>query len=128
MTARELASRLELDGTNALRSWLGRLPALGLVQQKGRTQATRYYVEPMLLQSAEVPLKTSLTRIEPHRLQALVVEDLSRYPGSSSGEINRRVGVEIQYKTLKRALDNLCRAGKVLYEGMGKGRKYWVIE
>lgn len=128
MTARELASRLELDSADELKPWLGRLLDFGLVGSSGRTQATRYFVEPGLLQSAELPLKTSLTRIEPHRLQALVVEDLSRYPGSSSGEINRRVGPEIHYKTLKRALDALCQARKVRFTGTGKGRRYWLGE
>jgi ATP-dependent DNA helicase RecG len=126
MTARELVTSLELDDVNALRPWLGRLLDLELIQRAGQTKGMRYFIEPTLLQSANIALTTSLKRIEPHRLQALVVEDLSRYPGSSSGAINRRIGVEIKYKTLKRALDTLCQEGMIRYEGMGKGRKYWV--
>jgi len=128
MSARELAGLLELETTDALKPWLGRLQNIGLVDQAGRTKGTRYFVEPDLLRSADLNLATSLTRIEPHRLQALVEEDLSRYPGSSSGEINQRVGPEINYKTLKRALDALCNAGKVRFEGDGRGRKYWLSD
>ena len=91
-----------------------------------RTQGMRYFIKPTLLQTADLALTTSLKRIEPHRLQALVMEDISRYPGSSSGAVNRRIGPEISYKNLKRALDALCLAGKIRYEGTGKGRKYWV--
>lgn len=126
MTARELAGLLELETTDALKPWLGRLQNIGLLNQAGRTKGTRYFVQPDLLRSADLNLATSLTRIEPHRLQALVEEDLSRYPGSSSGEINQRVGPEINYKTLKRALEALCEAGKARFEGDGRGRKYWL--
>ncbi len=127
MTARELIALLELDGVEALKPWLGRLRDFDLIQSAGRTQGMRYFIEPTLLQAADLALTTSLKRIEPHRLQALVVEDLSRYPGSSSGAINRRIGTEIKYKTLKRALDALVQASVIRYEGMGKGRKYWLI-
>ena len=126
MTARELIAVLEFDDADALKPWLDRLLEFELVQCSGRTQGVRYFIKPTLLQAVDLALTTSLKRIEPHRLQALVVEDLSRYPGSSSGAINRRIGTEIQYKTLKRALDALYLAGKIRYEGTGKGRKYWV--
>ena len=126
MTARELVALLELDDVDALKPWLDRLLEFELVQRAGRTQGMRYFIKPTLLQTADLALTTSLKRIEPHRLQALVMEDISRYPGSSSGAVNRRIGPEISYKNLKRALDALCLAGKIRYEGTGKGRKYWV--
>jgi ATP-dependent DNA helicase RecG len=65
--------------------------------------------------------------MEPHRLRALIREDLSLYPGSSSGDVNRRVGPEIPYRSLKRALDDLVASGQVRYEGDGKGRRYWAM-
>jgi ATP-dependent DNA helicase RecG len=63
--------------------------------------------------------------MEPHRLRALIMEDLTRYPGSASGDINRRVGPEVPYRTLKRALDTLVTGGQVRFEGDGRGRRYW---
>ncbi|WP_323033264.1 ATP-binding protein [Paracoccus sp. (in: a-proteobacteria)] len=128
LTARELALRLELQGTEELRgAWLGRLLDLGLVQQAGKTQGTRYFVDPGLLKGAGLDGRTTLKRLEPHRLRALVLEDLGLYPGSSSGEVNRRVGVEIAYRSLKRALDDLVAAGKARHAGQGKGRRYWAV-
>jgi len=128
LTARELAARLELSSADDLRNagWLGRLPDLGLVQSRFKTQATRYFIAPELLKGSGLDGKTTLKRMEPYRLRALIVEDLSRYPGSSSGEVNRRVGTEIPYRTLKRALDDLVGAGALRYEGNAKGRRYWV--
>mgnify|MGYP003582605150 CR=1 FL=1 len=129
LTARELASRLALASADELRAngWLGRLLDFGLVQSKFRTQATRYFVTPELLKGAGLDGKTTLKRMEPHRLRALIVEDLSRYPGSSSGEVNRRVGSEIPYRTLKRALDELAAVDQIRHEGNAKGRRYWLV-
>ena len=45
MTAREFAEKLELSSVAETRSWLGRLPEIGLVLSSGRTQATRYFFE-----------------------------------------------------------------------------------
>ncbi|MBU3679846.1 MAG: ATP-dependent DNA helicase, partial [Candidatus Kapabacteria bacterium] len=78
MSARELATRLELRDAEALRPWLDRLCEWGLVDQSGRTKATRYFVQPELLRSLAFPAVTTLKRIEDHRLRALVLEDLAR--------------------------------------------------
>ena len=127
LTARELAARLELDTVDDLRTaWLGRLLDLDLVQSSGKTQAVRYFVNPAVLLGAGLDEQTTLQRIEPHRLRALIVEDLTRYPGSPSGEVNRRVGPEVPYRTLKRALDQLVEQGRVRFEGQARGRRYWV--
>lgn len=126
LTARELASRLELAGADDLPPWLGRLLDVGIVQSSGRTQGTRYFLAPGLLRDGGVTARTTLRRLEPHRLKALVEEDLRRYPGSSSGDINRRVGTEVAYRTLKRAIDELVSAGRVRQEGDGRWRRYWL--
>ncbi|MEY4910337.1 MAG: hypothetical protein RL260_4055, partial [Pseudomonadota bacterium] len=76
LTAKELADHLELTGADALRPWLARLLDWQLVGQSGRTQATRYFVQPELLRSMAFPAVTTLKRIEDHRLRALVLEDL----------------------------------------------------
>ena len=87
----------------------------------------KYFASPDLLKQAGMDGKTTLARIQPHRLRALICEDLERYPGSSSTDINRRIGAEISAKTLKRALDELAREGKVRYEGERRWRKYWFV-
>ena len=124
MTARELAALLETDGADALAPWLGRLPELGLVQSAGRTQGTRYFVDPALLRDSGVKLATSLKRIEPHRLVELVREDLRRYPRSKIGEISTRIGPEVNRSLLKRALVELVRSGVAVMEGKRNGARY----
>lgn len=124
LTAREMALQLELTDTNQLKLWLARLLEWGVVRQSGRTQATRYFIEPDMLRTLSFPATTTLKRIEPHRLQALILEDLQRYPDSAIGDIHRRIGEEIHAKQIKRTLDKLIEAGQVLAHGEKRGRRY----
>ena len=124
MPARELANVLETETLEPLALWLGRLLEWGLVQTTGKTSGTRYFVAPDWLRQTHLDDRTTLTRITPHRLKALILEDLGRYPESSSPEINRRIGEEISAKTVKRALDGLVEAGQVIHEGEKRWRRY----
>jgi len=127
LTARELAAALELSSTEALQPWLKRLLDWHLVQSAGRTQATRYFVDPGLLRSLNFTGETTLKRIEPHRLAALVLEDLRRYPESAISDIHKRVGGEIHLKQIKRALEELIERGAVRFEGSYRWRRYWAV-
>jgi ATP-dependent DNA helicase RecG len=98
LTARELAHSLELPSVDALQPWLKRLIDWNLVQSTGRTQATRYFIDPEVLRSLDFASTTTLKRIEPHRLAALLLEDVARYPRSKLGEIHVRIGPEIHPK------------------------------
>lgn len=128
MTANELSSALELGSADDLKLWVGRLRDWKLVHDSGRTKATRYFVAPEWLRGSGIESLTTLTRIEPHRLRALILEDLHRYPGSSSSEINTRIGVEISDRTVKRALDDLVLQKQVHHQGERRWRRYWPTE
>ena len=125
LTARELTAVLELPSVEALQPWVKRLLEWDLVQSAGRTQATRYFVDPGLLRNLNFAGETTLKRIEPHRLEALVLEDLKRYPKSAVSDIRQRIGREIHPKQVKRALDDLIEKGDVRYEGEKRWRRYW---
>jgi ATP-dependent DNA helicase RecG len=127
LTARELAGTLELPSVEALQPWLKRLVDWHLVQSAGRTQATRYFVDPSLLRSLKFTGETTLKRIEPHRLAALVLEDLQRYPQSAISEIHHRIGGEIHPKQVKRALEELIERGAVRFKGNNRWRRYWAM-
>lgn len=125
MLATELATALELEDPSQLRHWLHRLLELQLVRQTGRTRATRYFVDPALLQEVGFDHQTTLRRIEPHRLRALIEEDVNRYPGSSSTEIHQRVGREIPDRTLGRAIEHLLEAKRITSRGEKRWRRYY---
>lgn len=126
LTATEFARRLELPDADALHPWIDRLLEVGLITPTGRTRATRYFVPPAFLKAVDLDLKTTLKRVQPHRLRALVLEDLERYPGSSSPEIHQRIGPEINPRTLKRAIDALIDAGEVVPSGKKRWTTYWL--
>lgn len=123
-TARELMQTLELENSEALKPWLGRLLDFGLVKSSGRTQGTRYFVVPELLRGAGLDKVTTLKRIEPHRLAALIREDLRLYPNSKIGKIQGRIGPEINRSQLKRVLASLVDSGEVLMTGKRNGASY----
>jgi len=125
LSARELVGMLELGDTDETEIWIGRLLEWHLVRQTRRTRGTRYYVDPDLLRKLNFPAQTSLARIESYRLDALVLEDLGRYPGSSIGEIHERIGKEINRRQVKVALDRLCEKGELRAEGEKRWRKYY---
>lgn len=95
-----------------------------MVQSAGRTQATRYFVDPGLLRSLNFTFDTTLKRIEPHRLYALIVEDVGRYPGTKMGDIHQRVGLEIHRSRVRRAVEQLVKDGKLSQEWVRSGTRY----
>lgn len=127
MTARELADVLELSAVEALQPWINRLLDWDLIKSAGRTRATRYFVDPAILRDLDFAGATTLKRIEPHRLAALVLEDLKRYPESSAGDIRQRIGSEIHPRQVKRALDGLVEKGEVRFKGEKRWRRYWAV-
>lgn len=124
MRANELSAALGLTDNERVQSWIGRLPELGLIASAGRTKGTRYFVPPELLRGAGLPLRTTLTRVEPHRLRALILEDLGRYPLSTRREVNVRIGPELTLDQLRTAFDRLIGEGQVVAEGSTRARRY----
>lgn len=125
LSARQLADALMLQSADELRPWLGRLVDLGLVRTSGRTTATRYFVAPDIMRTLGVQVSTTLNRIEPHRLRALILEDLERYPRSKAKEIRQRIGSEIPAHRIRRALEALEADGLAAHEGETQARIYW---
>lgn len=123
LLAGELADSLETN-TQSLPDWLGRLIDLALVQSSGRTKGTRYFVSPDLFKSAGLTGLTSLRRIEVHRLEALIREDVRRYPDSRIGEIHQRIGLEIPRSQLRTCMGRLVKSGILDKSGTRAGSRY----
>jgi ATP-dependent DNA helicase RecG len=124
LAARELVAMLELSGPDSLGPWLKRLLAWQIVGSTGRTKAARYFVDAGLMRSLKFTGVTTLKRIEPHRLVALILEDLKRYPGSAISDVHQRIGKEIHQKQVKRGIDDLVGRGIVRFEGDKRWRRY----
>ncbi|MBI5501617.1 MAG: hypothetical protein HY907_15340 [Deltaproteobacteria bacterium] len=124
LSAAKLAERLELEDPAASRPWIDRLLERGLVEQTGRGRGTRYVVPPELLRQAGLDSLTTLTRVQPHRLRALTLEDLDRFPDSPIADIHRRIGPEIPRRTLARTLKDLVAEDRLRMEGARKWTRY----
>lgn len=93
-------------------------------EKVGRTKGTRYFVPPALLREAGLDTLTTLSRVQPHRLRALILEDLERFPDSGRADIQRRIGPEIRAKTISRMLDLLLDEGAIEAFGERRWRRY----
>ena len=124
LTAIEFSQKLGLYEKEDIRSWLGRLLEFKLLKSKGKTKGTEYYIEPSVLKKHKFKGLTDLKNIPTHRLDALIVEDLSRYGESSISQINQRVGVEIPSRTLRYQLNQLLKKGQIKKKGEKRGTQY----
>lgn len=126
ISAIELTKLLSISKSNGLQHWLGRLVDLELILSKGKTKGTFYYANPDFIRTTDFIEKTNLKRIEPHRLQELIYEDLKNYPYSSISDINKRIGEEIKQRSLKAKLDEMLTNGLIDKKGEKKSTKYFI--
>lgn len=124
LSAINLSSKLSLRNKDSIKYWLGNLLKNDIVLSKGKTKATEYYVNPKLLKSVDFKGKTDLKKIEPHRLEHLILEDLKIYAPAAKADIHTRIGLEIHEKKLKRSIDKLIEDEKVIKIGEKRGTQY----
>lgn len=120
----ELTDKLALRNDDVLKNWIGGLLHNEIIQRKGKTKATEYFINPMLLKQVDFKGKTNLKKIEKHRLQELIHEDLKIYGPCAISDIHERIGEEINRKRIKRTIDEMIEEGQVIPIGEKKGRKY----
>lgn len=122
----DLSNKLCLRNNDSLKYWLGSLLKNDIVLNKGKTKATEYYVNPELLKNVDFKGKTGLKKIEPHRLEHLILEDLTTYGPCSKTDIWERIGKEISDRKVKRKLDDLIDREIIKRTGEKKGTKYFI--
>jgi ATP-dependent DNA helicase RecG len=124
LTAIELVKTLELSRAEDLKLWVGRLKDLGVVNSRGKTKATEYFVEPQVLRTLEFQGETTLEGIERHRLRELIQRELEIYRKASIGEIHGRIGKEIPRRKIRRELTDLVKAGGIGKDGNTRAAIY----
>lgn len=126
LTALEFSSMPGLEEKEAIRTWMGRLVDLKLVKSRGKTKGTTYLVEPAVLKKHNFKGQTNLKNIQPHRLDALIIEDLNKFEKSAISEIHQRIGKEIPLRRLRHHLNQLIEKQKIMKEGERKGTRYFI--
>ncbi len=121
----ELIHQLELNDNVALRPWLRPLLDMGLVETNdARTKGVEYRIVPQLLRKSDFKGKTTLKRIEKHRLRELILEDLKLYGPTSIKDIHTRIGEEINIRYIQRLLKALIENGLVITTGATNTLRY----
>ena len=128
LSALEFSKTLALKGEERIRNWLGRLIKLGLIMSKGKTRGVQYSVSPQILQKMDFKGKTTLKRIENHRLEELIRHDIELYPDSKFGQIHQRIGKEIPASRLKRIIADLVKSGVINRSGTTNAARYRLIQ
>jgi ATP-dependent DNA helicase RecG len=124
LTAIQLSKILNQKDETGLRNWLGRLIELELIKSNGKTKGKEYFVNTDYLRKLNYKGKTDLKKIEPHRLQELIFQDLSVYTDSQIGDIHTRIGKEIPQRKLKTELDKMVENNRLIKSGEKRWTKY----
>lgn len=127
ISALELNNKLSLSTTsqpNATKQWLGNLQELEIIKSKGKTKALEYFVNPEFLKKSNFKGKTNLKKIEDHRLEELIYQDVKIYQPSSISEINERIGKEIHIRKLRLMLDKMVEKKLIQKSGERRWTKY----
>jgi ATP-dependent DNA helicase RecG len=124
LTAIELQRILELSRADDLKHWIGRLKNWGVVNSRGKTKATEYFIEPDVLRTLEFQGETTLKGIERHRLRELILRDLEIYRKAGISQIHERIGKEIPRRKLQHELKLMVQAGDIGKQGQRKHTVY----
>ena len=119
----ELVKLLQLLEDDRLRSYTARLSDLEIVNTRGIKKGNEFIVNPQLIRNSKANIITSLKTVEPHRLVALIEEDLKLHPLSTKGEVQKRLP-DINEKDLRKYLYQLVGKGILLTEGGKTYRRY----
>jgi ATP-dependent DNA helicase RecG len=122
-----LTKELQLSDEDRLRSFVGKLLDKGILITRGIKKGTEYLINPKLISSSKINIKPTLKVIEPHRLEALIIEDLLRYPKSKSADIQKRIE-ELPIEDIRKKLLAMENEDKLLTEGSKKGKVYYVAK
>jgi len=121
--ATQLTKELQLTDEDKLRTYISKLTEQAIIITRGIKKGTEYLINPKLIINSRINIKPTLKVIEPHRLKALIEEDLKLYPNSKSSDIQSRIS-DLPIEDIRKCLLKLEKEGIVLTQGIKKGKTY----
>jgi ATP-dependent DNA helicase RecG len=115
----QLSKILQLTDEERLRPYVSRLQEQGILVTRGYKKGTEYLINPSLITSSKINVKPSLKLIEPHRLKALIEEDLKLNPDSSITNIQKRL-VDVPIEDVRKMVYKLVKEGILNKTGNSK--------
>ncbi len=119
----QLATKLQLNQEDYMRSWIGTLIDKGILVSQGIKKGTEYLLNPELFAQAKLDIIPSLKTIEPYKLEALIAEDIKYNGKSKLSEIQKRLK-EISENDIQKTVYRMVEQGKVTTEGGKRNRTY----
>ncbi len=119
----QLATKLQLNEEDYMRSWIGTLINKGILVSQGIKKGTEYLLNPELFAQAKLDIIPSLKTIEPYKLEALIAEDIKYNGKSKLSEIQKRLK-EISANDIQKTVYRMVEQGKVTTEGGKRNRTY----
>ena len=123
--ATQLTKELQLTDEDRLRSYVNKLIEKAIIISDGQKKGTAYLINPKLIANSKINIKPSLRAIEPHRLKALIEEDLKLYPNSKSSDIQKRIS-DLPIEDIRKCITILLKDGVILSSGQKKGKTYFL--
>jgi ATP-dependent DNA helicase RecG len=118
-----LSKELQLSDEERLRSYTNKLVDRNIIITRGIKKGTEYLINPKIISSSKINIKPTLKVIEPHRLQALIEDDINRYPNSQISEIHRRLE-EVPIEDIRKRVYNMVKIGILGHSSDKTYRKY----
>lgn len=125
ISATDLSNKLQLYNHDKARNWIGSLITKGIIITRGIKKGVEYLVNPEMLAASKLNIKPTLKTIEPHRLEALIYEDIRINGASSISEIASRIP-EVQRDEIQKVVYRLSKIGDLNISGANKNRRYTV--
>lgn len=119
-----LSLLLQLNAEDKMKYWLGSLLDKNILISRGVKKGTEYLLNPELFSLAKLNLTPSLKTIEPHKLKALIMEDL-KYNGKSSMKALQARLSEVLPKDIQKAVYKMANNGEIETLGANKNRVYF---
>ena len=119
----KLIELLQLDDNKKMRSYVDNLVSLEIIVTRGIKKGNEFLINPKIIANSKANIKTSLKTMEPHRLKALIEEDLRLNLKSKSADIQKRL-VDIPIKEIRKYLVLMEREGIIISDGMKKSKMY----
>jgi len=121
----QLTNLLQLSDEERLRSYTSNLLRKGILTPRGAKKGTEYLINPKVISSSKINIKPTLITIEPHRLKALIIEDIKRYPGSMISDISKRLP-DVLIEDLRKCVYKMVSDSILRHQGGKTYRKYYL--
>lgn len=118
-----LSVKLQLNQEDKLKYWIGSLLDKNIVISRGIKKGTEYLLNPEVFAQAKLNLTPSLKTIEPHKLTALIREDLKYNGYSKLAKIKERLD-EALPRDVQKIVYKMVADGEIITKGAKRNRMY----